>query len=477
MNANKEFDRSQVPEPIFDANPGYIELYWKAWEYAWDHVYERDDTPAPRYMDEGLNPNMAWIWDCCFMVLYCRYAPNYFPGIQTLDNFYLPLHKGFKTPLKIHHVDNPPLFAWVEHEYFKHTSDIERLKWVLLENQFLQQHYDFIKNMKRFRRMKVGVVPTAIKRREYGYQWRATRSGMDNTPRGRRKYFKILWVDLLAQQGLAAENIVKIARILNRKEIEHEFEEEYNNIKQLLNKYYWNEEDGIYYDIKKNNPLEQVKVKTPASYWPMLAGMCSQEQAKKLTEHALDPKSFGGEIPWSSVSRDDKDFNSRGKYWRGGVWLPMAYLGTKALDRYGFHEIAANNAEKLLKSMVKTFNEYEPHTIWEVYSPSEPKPATYKFDKEVYRPNFCGWSALGPISMFIEDILGFYDVDAFKRKIKWRLYRKDRHGIKRLRCGTIIANIIFENDIVSIQTNEPFSLDINNQEFLIQKGDSKIDIN
>ena len=133
-------------------------------------------------------------------------------------------------------------------------------------------------------------------------------------------------------------------------------------------------------------------------------------------------------------------------YWRGGVWLPMAYLGTKALDRYGFHEIAATNAENLLKDMVKTYNEHEPHTIWEVYSPTEPKPATYKRNKEMFRPNFCGWSALAPISMFIEDILGFHDVDAINKVISWRLYRDVPHGIRRFRFGSIITDILYESN-------------------------------
>ena len=475
MKKKTPLDKTQLPEPIYDANPDYIELYWKAWEYAWDHVYERKDAPAPKYMDEALNPNVIWIWDSCFMVLYCRYAPEYFPGIQTLNNFYLPLHGNLESPLRIQHIDNPPLFAWVEYEYFKYTGDINRIKWVLIENQFLQKHYDFIKEMKRLRRVKIGIIPTAAKWTNFGFQWSGTRSGMDNTPRGRGKYRQILWIDLLAQQGLAAENIMKMANYLQNGKIFNKFEIEYDKIRELLNKYYWNEEDGIYYDIEKRNPFEQVKVKSPAAYWPMLAGLCNKNQAEKLAEHADNLNSFGGEYPWPSVAREDPDFSPRGTYWRGGIWLPMAYLGTKALDRYGFYEISDKNAEKLLNLMVKTFKEYEPPTIWEVYSPSEPKPATYKHDKEIYRPNFCGWSALGPISMLIENILGFHEINALENKIEWRLYRKNRHGIKRLKFGKIITDIIYENGEIKTNSNFPYILSINDKEFKINSGSQKFD--
>ncbi|MHA1147315.1 MAG: MGH1-like glycoside hydrolase domain-containing protein [Promethearchaeota archaeon] len=472
MNAKEPFDRKQVPKPIFNENPDYIELYWKAWELAWDHVYERMDTPARRYMDEALNPNVIWIWDSCFMVLYCRYAPHYFPGIETLNNFYIPLHEGLKIPIKIQHVDNPPLFAWVEYEYFKYTGDLDRIKWVLIEKQFLQKHFELIENMKRFKRINVSRVPTFAKKLEFGFRWSGTPSGMDNTPRGRGSFGKIYWMDLLAQQGLAADNIIKLARILKREDIVKKYEKKYDMIKHLLNQYYWNEEEGIYYDILRKNPLEQVRVKTPATYWAMLSAITDPNQAAKLAQKADDPYIFGGPIPYPSVSRDDKDFEPRGRYWRGGIWLPMAYLATKALEKYGFFDIANRNAENLINHMVKTYKEYKPATIWEVYSPTEAKPATYKKNRNVFRPNFCGWSALGPISMLIENILGFYDVNATEKCIKWNLYRKKTHGIKRLRFGEIITNIIYDAGRIKINTNKAFTLIINGKEFRIKKGES-----
>ncbi len=33
MSSKKTLDRNQIPEPIFESNPQFIELYWKAWEY------------------------------------------------------------------------------------------------------------------------------------------------------------------------------------------------------------------------------------------------------------------------------------------------------------------------------------------------------------------------------------------------------------------------------------------------------------
>ncbi len=239
---------------------------------------------------------------------------------------------------------------------------------------------------------------------------------MDNTPRGRGNTLNILWLDLLAQQALSAEKISQLAGILsesqtetspngNLLQISESYQQRYQDYKELLNKYYWNEEDGIYYDINARHPESQVNVKTPATFWPMVAGVCSAEQAQKLATKVEDSQCFGGSIPWASVSRDDSWFHPSGCYWRGGVWIPTAYMGTKALERYGFYELADSTAYKLLTHVVNTYQQYSPHTIWEVYSPTEPKPATIRNNRTICRKDFCGWSALAPISMLIENVL------------------------------------------------------------------------
>ena len=99
------------------------------------------------------------------------------------------------------------------------------------------------------------------------------------------------------------------------------------------------------------------------------------------------------------------DFVYEGKYWRGSVWLPTAYATLRGLTRYGYHTEAQKIASTLVEHMCRTYFEYEPHTIWECYSPSEYKPAMQTDNKTVVRPDFCGWSALGPIAIYIENVL------------------------------------------------------------------------
>ena len=73
------FDRALIPQPVFDAEPGYVELYWKAWEQAYAHVKWQKGLVQPLYMDEGLWDDTIWIWDSEFMVMFCKYACGKIP--------------------------------------------------------------------------------------------------------------------------------------------------------------------------------------------------------------------------------------------------------------------------------------------------------------------------------------------------------------------------------------------------------------
>ena len=108
--------------------------------------------------------------------------------------------------------------------------------------------------------------------------------------------------------------------------------------------------------------------------------------------------------------------------------------------------------------------------------PTEAKPSTLKKNVEIVRPDFCGWSALGPISLFIENVLGFHEIDAAEKKVVWRKYREGRHGIKRLRFGTVVTDIIGDGNTVEVNSNEPYTMVVNGKEYSIEKGKTVINL-
>ena len=192
-----------------------------------------------------------------------------------------------------------------------------------------------------------------------------------------------------------------------------------------------------------------------------------------MAGYATDPLEFGGKYPWKTVTPSHPAYNdSIGDYWRGAIWLPTAYMATKALEAYGHHELAHRNSLNLLKLMSDTYRNYSPATIWECYSPSAAKPAfrLRGSNLERVRPDFCGWSALGPISLFIENVIGFSNIDATKRLVEWHKHGSERQGIRNLRFGSIVTDIVAEGNQIEVESNEKFTLMVNGKHFAVKPG-------
>lgn len=468
---SKPFPGNDLPEVIIESEPVFSDFYHLAWKLAWAHVYESDHLPFSPYLSEGCGINRVWIWDSCFMGMFCRYALESFPGRATLDNLY-ELLKQPDGPIGIHHRDNPPLFAWVEWMYYQMDSNRKRLAEVLPK---LTAHYDFLENLdpaavhaQKFLR------PMTWKKESGGYCWSGCPSGMDNTPRGRGDYQSIWWVDALAQQALSARYIVKIAETLNENAVSDRFQAEFDRKKNLLQTY-WDEETGAFLDRYRDGS-GFCRVLTPASFWPIFADCATSEQRKRQFALLDDPEKLGGIIPFPSVSRDDPDFEPKGAYWRGSVWLPVAYMGIKSLEQYGQFELAAQLSLNLLRRMMRTWKEYEPHSIWECYSPTETLPANNK-QKLVVRKDFCGWSALGPISLLIENIIGISNFDSDTRSLTWNPgIAEGRLGIRNLNFSGGRIDLIRENGIILIRSDFPVTVYYQSRKLECKTGENRFSV-
>lgn len=467
-------DRQCLPEPVYAKDPGYVELYWKAWDLAWEHVREEAGVIQSPYMDEAWydrktgKDGRIWIWDTEFMALFCKYAPGLFPGIQSLDNFYGPILDGAPSSQIIHHPDNPAFFPWVEWEYYKFTGDRARVDSLINGNAYLPRYYDFFRQLKRGTRFPFSDQKIKLEFRDIGFVWGGDQSGMDNSPR--KDEGPILWVDALGQQALAALYISKLAAEAGNKAVEKRFRREYRQLCRLLNRHYWDKGDACYYDIFEDGHAF-TRILTPASFWPVLAQAPSRADARRMAAFALAPERLGGDRPWKSVSAADKAFVADGgQYWRGGIWLPTAYMGIKALEASGQQELADRTAAALLRQMLAVYRDFEPHTIWECYDPSADKPALDKVGGLV-RKDFCGWSALGPISLFIENLIGIREVDARQRLVRWDISERDGQiGLKRLHFGTVCADLLYDDGSVTVRSDKPFTLILNGRKVHIGAG-------
>ena len=498
--------KKHLPRPICREHPEYEAFYNRAWELVREHSRDISGMPQNPYMDEGLCDTQIWIWDTCFMSLFCKFGQTVFPGVESFKNFYAVLYEGRLLPeiipteheprwtksvpgvpyrIQVHIPDNPPLFAWGEYENALIHGEEAYLKELLYEKKSLQRHYEWFEDLKEIRSFPGILLPNHIIAEKYGYKWEGGCSGMDNTPRGRTSVPSperpnnpnMLWIDAICQQALSARIIARLFALMNDRENEAIWTEKFEEKKAIVNELYWDPQDRFYYDVDCNDH-RHYKVKTVASFWPLIAHIASPEQADALVRHVSDPETFGGIVPFPSLARNDADFSENGKYWRGSMWLPTAYAALRGMSDYGFHKEAHEAGCKIFAYMLKTYTDYEPHSIWECYAPDGHRPATNPDGNSRVREDFCGWSALGPISIYLEYVLGFSYVNAFERIVRWNKPDcfKSEIGVENLRFGEIETDIVANESECRVTSNAAYTLEINGVPFEIRPGENRFSI-
>jgi len=459
--------KDKLPSPVLEDNKDWIELYWKAWELAFNHL-RTPPASSPfisNYIDEAFAPNI-FQWDTIFMIMFARYAHFIFPAIQSLDNFYCRQYENGYICREIveatgedfvfegrEHTINPPLFSWAEVESYKVTGDKSRFEMIL---PVLEKYIEWLENYRK----KEGT--------KHNLYWQTgLGSGMDNTPRKGSG-----WVDISCQLVMCYNDMAVICNEINLANKEDEYKRKAKFISDKINRFMWDEEDGLYYDVDDEGEL--VKWKTIASFWPMIAGVANEQQAERLLENLKDPKTFWRLVPFPSLAADQQFYKPDGQYWLGSVWAPTNVMIIKGLDKfckgyqnsYRFGEFAVLAVETYLDAIYKVYK--KTGTIWENYSPES-------YSRGVLsRPDFVGWSGCGPIQLLIENALGFMPKGS-ENKLSWNINRIDKHGIENLKFGDITATLICEkrNDInseckITVTSNKPFELTIN-KNFTIER--------
>jgi hypothetical protein len=472
--------KGMLPGPVLDGNPELVDLYWACWEMAFDHI--KKPTPengfVSNYLDEAFNPNI-FQWDTIFMVMFARYGHHVFPAIQSLDNFYASQHEnGFicreiwETDGSDHHKErscqaiNPPLFSWAEMESFRVSGDKARLEAVI---PALGKYTAWLETSRK------------RKNTAHDLYWNnALGSGMDNTPRKGSG-----WVDMSSQMVMQYQDLARMCAALGRHEEANRFSARADGIGARINKWMWDEGDGLYYDVDSRGV--QVKWKTAACFWPMLAGITSPEREERLIQNLKDPDSFWRRHVFPTLAADQKHYDPTGRYWRGGVWAPTNYAIIRGLGLRGHDQFAREATEKHLGEIQKVYE--QTGTVWELYAPDRSAPGSGVLGEKGghrARPDFVGWTGCGPIAMLIENVMGI-GTDAADNRLTWRLMRSDRFGVDNFRFGDVRVSMICDKRPspqntarIKVNTDRPFELGVINhgvpKKFALTAGEHRLSI-
>ncbi|MDD3926100.1 MAG: trehalase family glycosidase [bacterium] len=465
MNKLFEYCPKALPSIICERHPEWVELYDTAWRLAFVNV-EYPDKP-------GWKPQLScmpgsgniWQWDSCFMALFARFSNGTLPCMNNLDNLYrLQAQDGYMSMAYSIATEkdafgqrvNPPLFSWVEWEYYLVTGDDGRFEIILPR---LIRYFDWIK---------------ANRTRINGLYWfeDSGSTGMDNSPRSgynavHQDGSDICFIDLACQQALSALYLTKIARYIDQEDIADRFVREHHELCCLINRYHWCQRMGMYFDLfarsigkLRHNFLNH---KTTAAFWSIISMAADDRQVDSLMEHIFNPDEFWTIHPLPALSKDDPNYSPLGNYWLGGVWAPIDYMLAKGLAVRGRTGAARDIAIRHIAAMAEVMKNEAYGGIWECYSPEYLRPASPDEGGNLVRNNFVGWSGLGPISMLIENVLGM-NFDAASNSITWLIGMEGEHGIGNLLFNRRNLSLLCHNNAntgrreVAVETTDEINL-------------------
>ena len=463
-----ETTQRALPAPRFDENPLWVAMYWKAWELAFRHF----NDPAPGsgfvspFIDAAFNDNI-FLWDTSFMAMFCSVASPLVPGIASLDNFYAKQHttgeicreiqrgtgldlvfwanredttlfsrwgwhwpgraapawveyRGRAIPRPNPHLTldalNHPILAWAELESFRYTGDSARLSRV---REPLVRYYGALRH---YLRQGNGLYIT---------DW----ASMDDSPRNAALDRGGTGIDISSEMVLFAKNLATIDSILGRLGEAGAFAREADSLSGLINEEMWDEERGFYVDLTVDG--QSSGVKTIAGFWPLLARIPGEERAARIIRELQNPGSFWRAHPVPSTPADEKGYDGRGAYWRGGVWAPTNTMVIRGLEAYGRDDLARTLALKHLTALGEVYR--ATGTLWECYAPDSLTHGVTGAGKPVHR-DFVGWTGLGPILHFFEHAIGLKP-DARANTLAWRLFSRQPVGVERYRFNGHVVTL------------------------------------
>jgi hypothetical protein len=484
----------KLPEPIMKEHPLWIETYWKAWELAFRNLREPfiiSGFVSP-YFDAAFNEHL-FLWDMSFITLFTGYGYPWAPAITSLDNFYAKQHPTGEICREIHRLEgmdglwtnryseplfsrlgydvdfnegryektpvtyvgreapvpppmvtldglNHPILAWAEWESFRLTGNTTRLRQVYLP---LVKYYEALQ---KYLRQGNGLYMT---------DW----ASMDNSTRN--KYLKGggTGIDISCEMALFANCLAEIAAALQEGDDARKYRAESAELKEAINRLMWDPASGFYYDLTLDG--RQVKIKTVAAFWSLVAEVATKEQAEQLVAQLNNPLTFGRKNKVPTLAADEEGYDPLGGYWLGSVWAPTTTMVVAGLEKNGYGDFARQIALNHLNLVADVFG--ETGTIWEAYAPDS---ATYALTGEgrPVRKDFVGWSGIGPIKFLLEYGIGLKP-DAAGNKLEWSIYSLDDTGCNRYVFNDITVNLLAkqtQNDTreIVVESDRDFLLDI-----------------
>lgn len=196
---------------------------------------------------------------------------------------------------------------------------------------------------------------------------RCGESGWDNSPRFDREIIDD-HVDINAMVVRELELLGRMAGVLGAA---NNWQERADALAALVNRRLWHDDIGLYFDRGPGeDPSEWMTMKSAACFLPLIAGIPSPEQARRMvTEHLTRESEFWGATPVPTVAFDEPQYSD--DMWRGPTWMNVNFLIWEGLKRYGFDDVADELRRRSMAAIEHWYGGVEPALggIFEYYDP------------------------------------------------------------------------------------------------------------
>ena len=372
-------------------------------------------------------------FDACFSTFFLVYSNRIYPVISLLDNFYSKQEDsgairgeyGEKDGKPLRTKDNPkgvlpPLFAWAEYNIYHKLGVKKRIREVL---PALERYFEWLE---------------ATFRKDNGlYSVPLAATMMENSPREGMHYP----IDFNSQMALAAFYMSELADIINDKDTNYKYKKAYFSLKTKINTMMWDERDGFYFDLDRSE--KRLKVKTVASFWPLIAEIPNEARGEQLIEHLVDPREFGIENPFPTLAVKDKRYDPIGMGFRGSVYPPFDYMIIKGLEKYKRNDLAREFAIRHLYHVLDGLypNTGKKGSLYEAYAPHTEGPAKWPGKKGFPRTMYLPYTALTTISLMLENIIGL-NISLPRKTVNWTIPTLEHMGIEDLALKRNLISIL-----------------------------------
>ncbi|MCC5877228.1 MAG: hypothetical protein JJU11_13485 [Candidatus Sumerlaeia bacterium] len=416
---------------------------WRAlWEAAWRMALETPGEPEEE----------SSLFHAAFLPFWRRYAQGALGEhpLAPLDRFYAakggdglvpgrldpsgnpvaeasPTERGAKSALNSF---RPPILSWVEWDYLETTGDDSRIEKVFP--------------------ILAGNMNAYYKRRTLpdGAVWATpAETAMEDLPRPDMERC----IDTTAQAALDCEFLAMMALHRDLLPAAGKFSVRYLELKELINLTFWDKILGAYTDSDGDG--DSLGILHLGSYWTVLANLGTPLRTVEMINHLSDLSQFRRKGGLPCLAPSVKGYKPWGDGWAGGVSPAMTYMVARALDRVGdsalAHEIALAHIEQVGRVYRET------GAFWDRYAPDFHAPAR---GAAKVTP---GWTALGPVAMVVEYLLGIR-LNVPAGEIIWRLFLDEDHGIDNLRFGDgwVSLRVAFHKGTWSVEAESTVALEL-----------------